>query len=74
MGALTDLERCNQDAANLATVSGISGLNFVDFVARQLPGPTIDRGYTNLRYVSEKLKEEELPVELEKGYYAQHDK
>ncbi|KAL1945828.1 hypothetical protein VTO73DRAFT_1830 [Trametes versicolor] len=75
MGVLANLERCNQDAANLSTVSGVSGFNLVDIVARQLPGSTIDRGFNNLRYVSNKLQspDQAMPLPLYRGYFETHD-
>lgn len=72
MSGLANIERCNQDAANLATVSGVSGLGVVGYLANQLPGPKIDRGYNNLRDVSQKLEKRVIPLKLETEYYKLH--
>lgn len=73
MGIIDTAERVTQDTANLTTTTGVSGLNFVGFIAQQLPGPAIERGYTNLRDVVTKLHEQTLPVDLEKEYFKEHD-
>lgn len=74
MSALANIERCNQDAANLTTVSGLSGLSVVGLIANQLPGPKIDRGYANLRHVANKLHERIIPLEDETRFFRHHKK
>lgn len=74
MSALVNIERCNQDAANLTTVSGLSGLSVVGLFANQLPGPKIDRGYANLRHVANKLHERVIPLEDETWFFKHHKK
>ncbi|KAI0364337.1 hypothetical protein BV20DRAFT_905507, partial [Pilatotrama ljubarskyi] len=74
MTLVSILERTVQDGANTATVSGVNGAGLLGAIAKQLPGPTIDRGYTNLRFVSEKLDEHVVPVHLEKQYDREHDR
>ncbi|KAH9903133.1 hypothetical protein C8Q73DRAFT_36536 [Cubamyces lactineus] len=65
---LADLERATQDVANVATLSGLNGSGIVGLVSRRLPAAAIERGYANLRHVTDKLKEQNLPATLGKKY------
>lgn len=72
MSVLDNFERCNQDAANFATVSGVNGLGVVGYLANQLPAPKIHRGYHNLWHVSEQLQREVLPEDNKEHFVGRY--
>ncbi len=72
---MSAIERAVQDAANVATASGVSGKNILQAPLLQyLPGPSIERSRSNLRIASTNLQAHKdiLPKDLRQRYKGQH--
>lgn len=74
MGFIENAERVTQDTANVATSSGVSGSTLFGFITQQLPGPSIARGFNNLRVASDILGTEAFPPPLEEYYRSEWHK
>ncbi|KAI0324382.1 hypothetical protein GY45DRAFT_1375589 [Cubamyces sp. BRFM 1775] len=76
MGLFDILERTVQDTANVSTTSGVSGRGIVGIVAKQLPGPSIDRGHRNLRegFVILEGSADVIPKPELKSFYKEYDR